>query len=163
MACFKNKMEFHEILSESGRRSSRTFFTVNETGKTGKRNCRFIMMRNNKIFLYIGLSLLLVALVLREVGIVSPLWVPIFSLAILLKALFLFNIVRSKDLKMSLWLLLICIGVVLLLISLLFKSVFHVPLLRDILFYAAITLKTTGLVLMFVEKIKLSRNGNKSA
>lgn len=106
---------------------------------------------------------LALSLVLRGVGSNPWLWLPIFVVAILLKVVFLFNTFRAKEFKFTPSLLLICIGVVMILVSLLFKSVFDVPLLRDILFYGAIALKITGLVLMFIEKIKLSRNGNKSA
>lgn len=109
---------------------------------------------NNKLFLYSGLSLLLIAIVIRYQGVESVVWIPVFGIAILLKSIFLINTFRSKEFKIRLWIKLIIIGVALILISLLFRYVFPIPWLRNILFYGAITLKISGLVLMFFEKIR---------
>ncbi len=113
------------------------------------------MKMNNKLFLYVGLSLLIVAVMIRWLEVSSAIWIPVFCIAILLKGVFLVNVFRFKGFNMSLWLTLILIGVILILISLLFKYVFPVPVVRNILFYGAITFKISGLALMLVQKIKL--------
>jgi len=111
------------------------------------------MKINNKLFLYFGLGMLAVAIVLRNLTETSY-WIPTFLIAIALKAIFLFNSLRTKDFKFSLWLQLISIGVIMILLSLVFKHIFPIPLLRNILFYGAITLKITGLLLMIINKYK---------
>lgn len=113
------------------------------------------MSVNNRLFLYVGLGLLFIAVVIRWAGVSSVVWIPVFVIAILLKAVFLVNVFRTKGFKMSLWLALILSGVAMILLSLLLKSVFPVPSLRNILFYGAITLKVSGLVLMLVQKNKI--------
>lgn len=115
-------------------------------------------MKNDtgKLILYSGLGLLCVALVSRWFGISDLFWIPALCLAILLKMTFLFIIFRSKDFKMSLWLLLIITGVIMIFLSLLFKYTFPNPLFRNILFYGAISFKITGLILMFVDKFRSS-------
>lgn len=112
---------------------------------------------NSKLYLYTGLSLLFIALLIRWAGGAAICWIPIFSLAIVLKAAFLFLIIRSRKFKWSLWLILILIGVAMMLASLLFKYIYPIPLLRNILFYGAIILKITGLVLIFVERLLPSK------
>ncbi len=118
---------------------------------------------NSKLFLYSGLSLLLIAIIIRWCGVPSVIWIPTFCTAILLKAIFLFTAFRTKGFKISLWLTFIIIGVAMILVSLLFKYIFPIPQLRNILFYGAITLKVSGLILMLVQKIKNPKEGNKSA
>ncbi|NDV46088.1 hypothetical protein D0T49_03410 [Paludibacter sp. 221] len=118
---------------------------------------------DSKLFLYSGLALLLVSLVLRIFGLSAIAWTSFLGLAVVLKSVFLFDVMRVKEFKMSLWLVLILAGVVMILVSLLFKYVFPMPLLRSILFYGAITLKVSGLILMFVERVNNQRDGNKSA
>lgn len=109
---------------------------------------------NNKLFLYTGLILLLIAIFIRWQGVSATIWVPVFGIAILLKSIFLINMFRTKGFQMSLWLMFILIGVIMILASLLFKSIFPIPLIRNILFYGAITLKASGLILIFVKKMK---------
>lgn len=108
----------------------------------------------NLMFLYFGLGLLLVAIIVRWLGVPSAVWIPLFGLAIVLKSIFLFNVFRTKNFKFSVWLLLIIIGVVMIFVSMLFKYVFPMPLLRHILFYGAILLKVSGLVFMMIDKMK---------
>lgn len=108
--------------------------------------------KNNKYFLFAGLTLLLIAIVAQSMGASTVLWGILFGLAILLKGIFLYNIFRYKDFKMTLWLGLILAGVVMILVSLLFKYVFSMPILYNILFYGAITLKTSGLLLLIIQK-----------
>ena len=106
---------------------------------------------NNHLFLYTGLSLLLAAFIIRWLGVPAFVWIPAFSMAILLKAIFLINIFHSKEFKMNLGLILILTGVAMILTSLLFKYTFPVLWLRNILFYGAIILKVSGFILMFVQ------------
>ena len=115
----------------------------------------------NKLFLYSGLSLLTVAIVTRSLGAPFMVWILTLSVAVLLKGVFVTNIIRSKDFKISLWLILIIIGVLMILLSLVFKYIYPVPFLRNILFYGAILLKVSGLFLMFVQKIHFSKKENK--
>lgn len=112
----------------------------------------FFNKNNSKLLLYTGLTFLLIALITRWAGGGAILWIPVFSLAIILKAAFLFVTIRSRKFKWSLWLILILTGVIMIFVSLLFKYVFPIPLLRDILFYGAITLKIAGLILLFIGK-----------
>jgi len=116
-------------------------------------NRKFIMsILKNKFLLYIGLFFLFVAFIGRHLGVSKLYCIPIFCIAILLKIIFLFNVFRSIDFKMSLWLMLILVGVCMILLSLLFKFALPVLWLRNLLFYGAIALKATGLII----KIKSS-------
>jgi uncharacterized membrane protein len=54
----------------------------------------------------------------------------------------------------GLWLYLILAGVAMILVSMLFKNIFPLPVVRNILFYGAISLKISGLLLMFLQKKK---------
>ena len=108
---------------------------------------------NYKIFLYAGLALLAVALITKAVWVDSKAWLPVFCVAILLKIVFLILSFQKNKWQMTLWLKLILVGVVLIFISMFFKYVFPVVLLADILFYGAITLKVTGLLLMIFGKL----------
>jgi hypothetical protein len=76
-------------------------------------------------------------------------WILLFA-AIVFKTLFLIATVSKKGFKPRLWLYFILTGVALILISMLFKTTF--PVLYKILFYGAISLKATGLVLMILSK-----------
>ncbi|MDH6533881.1 hypothetical protein D0T51_02610 [Parabacteroides sp. 52] len=107
---------------------------------------------NNRVFLYSGLFLLFIAFLVRWLECPGWLFISLFVAAILLKAVFLFHTFRTKGCKLSLWLGLILAGVILIFISILFKTLFPVPFLRNLLFYTAILLKVTGLILMLVSK-----------
>lgn len=107
---------------------------------------------NNTVFLYTGLFLLFIAFTFRWIGVEGTLFWVLFAMAILLKTVFLVNIFRMKGFQPKVWLYLILTGVVLIFISLLFKTVFPIPWVRNILFYGAIVFKVTGLVLMLVQK-----------
>ena len=112
-------------------------------------------MKSKQTLLYSGLGLLLVALIVRWTGVsVICFWI-LFCAAIALKAFFLISVFREKGFKPKLWLYLILAGVVVIFVSMLFKSVFPMPVLYKILFYCAIILKMAGLGLMvFSEKRK---------
>lgn len=107
----------------------------------------------NRVLLYAGLSFLLVALIIRGMDGASALWLPVFSMAIVLKAGFLVSTFRNRQFKWHLWLSLILAGVILIFVSLFFKYVVPVPLLRNILFFGAIALKIGGLALLLVQKV----------
>ncbi len=109
---------------------------------------------NNKVFLYSGLALLLIAFIIRwaEIGIPYYLFWIVFGMGILLKAAFLVNTFRVKDLKFSLGLYFIIAGVILIFLSLVFKYIYPAVLIRNILFYGAITLKIMGLALLLIQK-----------
>lgn len=110
---------------------------------------------NGKIFLYSGLLLLLIAFIIRYLGIGTSIylfWI-LFGVAILLKTTFLVK-TFSSGFTVSLWLYLILAGVGMIFVSMVFKYIYPVPLLRNILFYSAIALKVAGLILMFVQRKK---------
>lgn len=103
---------------------------------------------NRKIFLFIGLSILFIAFVVRWAN--APfLWFGILlGTAITFKALFLVLTFREKGFKPGPGFYMILTGVAMILISILFKRVFLAPVIQKILFYGAITLKVSGLGLM---------------
>jgi Zn-dependent protease len=103
---------------------------------------------DNKVYLYLGLALLLFSFVLRYFEASTWLFWTLFGVAISLKCFFLFTVFREKGFRPSLWLYLILAGVTLILVSMLFKTVFPIPWLRNVLFYGAIVLKLSGLLLM---------------
>ena len=108
---------------------------------------RFIM--NLKIvFLSGGLCLLFVAFVCTRAGLPGYCFWLLFGMAIALKVLFLVFTFREKEFKPKPWLYFILTGVAMILLSLLFKTIIPMPTLQKGLFYGAVTLKTTGLLLM---------------
>ncbi len=106
-----------------------------------------------RIFLYVGLSILAAAFILKYSTAlpVYCFWI-MFGVAISCKIIFLIAVLRSKSVKVGLWLYLILAGVAIILLSMLFKNIFPMPILRNILFYGAISLKVIGLVLLFTQK-----------
>ena len=108
-------------------------------------------MKQSKLFLYIGLGILLLALLSRWTGLPPYCFWILFSTAILLKALFLLSVFREKGFKPQLWLYLILAGVTLILLSMPFKTI--VPMVYKMLFYSAIILKVSGLVLLLFPRI----------
>jgi hypothetical protein len=121
------------------------------------------MRVNDKVFLYTGLGILLLALVIRGLGGPSILWISVLCIAIIFKIIFLVLALYGSKFKLELWLIFILVGVLMILISLLFKYVFPIVWLRNVLFYGAISLKVTGLVMMMISKLKTVKNGNKSS
>lgn len=118
----------------------------------------FMERTTSQIFLYSGLSLLLVAFIVKWLG--APLYCfwALLGMAIVLKVFFLITIFRIKGFKPGLWLYLIFAGVAMILVSLLFKSVFPMPDIRNMLFYGAISLKVIGLFLMVFENKFFKKN-----
>ncbi|MDR2042356.1 MAG: hypothetical protein LBP98_08595 [Tannerella sp.] len=105
-------------------------------------------------FLYSGLGVLLVAFASKWTGAAVCYFWLLLGAAVVLKTLFLISVFRAREFKPSLWFHLILTGVSLILLSQLFKTIFPVPVLYKILFYSAITLKATGLILMLCSKRK---------
>ena len=113
-------------------------------------------MKQSKAFLYIGLVTLLFALISRWTGLPASCFWVLFSIAILSKSLFLFFSFREKGFKPQRWLYFILTGVALILLSMPFKTIVPIPWVYKILFYCAITLKATGLVLLLFPRINNS-------
>lgn len=112
------------------------------------------MRANNLIFLYAGLAFLLIAFIVRWLGTgLSPycFWV-LIGIAVCLKTIFLINVFRQKGFEPALWLYFILAGVVLIFVSMFFKYIYPVAILRSLFFFGAIALKVTGLILMFARK-----------
>ncbi|MDL2208968.1 hypothetical protein LJB97_05040 [Parabacteroides sp. OttesenSCG-928-O15] len=111
---------------------------------------------NNKLFLYYGLGILFLAIILRAFDVPTLVWAPLFGIAIVLKTIFLIRVFRSKNFQPSLWLGFILTGVAMIFISMIFRYLYPVPWLWCILFYGAIALKLTGLLMMIIKKVRLS-------
>jgi hypothetical protein len=101
-----------------------------------------------RAFLYGGLGVLLVAFAAKWTGMAAYCFWTGLGIAVALKTLFLISVFRAGKFRPGLWFYLILTGIGLILISLLFKTVFPVPLLYQILFYGAISFKVSGLILM---------------
>jgi hypothetical protein len=110
------------------------------------------MKRNNKNFLFAGLSFLAVAFGVRFSGGGDAWFYTLLGIGILLKGIFLFNVFRERGFHLSLGLSLILAGIIMILTSLLFKNIFPVPLVRSVLFYGALVLKATGLTLLVLQR-----------
>ncbi len=110
------------------------------------------MRVNRKIYLFIGLGILLIAFVVKWAD--TPLFYfrILLGVVILFKSIFLIFVFREKGFKPALWLYLILSGVAMILLSMLFKNIILIPALNKTLFYGAITLKISGLVLMLHSK-----------
>jgi hypothetical protein len=106
------------------------------------------------MFLYSGLALLLTAFAIRwlEAGVPDACFWTMLGIAIACKLVFLVTVFRRKDFKPALWLYLMLAGVMMMLVSLLFKQVYPVPPVRLGLFCGAIILKVSGLVLLIMQR-----------
>jgi hypothetical protein len=109
---------------------------------------------NNKVFLYSGLALLLTAFAIRWLspGVSSVYFWLLFGVAISFKTVFLINVFRSKGFQPALWLYLILAGVLMILASMFFKYVYPLPPVQLPLFYGAILLKVSGLILLIMQR-----------
>lgn len=107
---------------------------------------------NIRVFLYGGLSLLLLAFVVRAWGVPSVYFWGLFAAAILLKSIFLFGVFRLKGFRLTPGMCLILAGVAMMLVSFLFKTVYPLPVIRILLFCGAISLKSIGLIWMLLDK-----------
>ncbi|MDR0421022.1 MAG: hypothetical protein LBH30_06220 [Prevotellaceae bacterium] len=103
---------------------------------------------HKKLFLYLGLGILALAFAVKFIGAPAYCFWILLIAAIMLKIGFLISVCFAKEFRPSVWLYLILAGVALILTSMLFKTIFPMPVLRGILFYGAILLKITGLFLM---------------
>ncbi|MDR2085913.1 MAG: hypothetical protein LBP72_01940 [Dysgonamonadaceae bacterium] len=110
-------------------------------------------MKPNKILLYAGLGILLIAFIFKWAAMPVGFWI-LLGIAVTFKTFFLISVFRVNGFKPALWLYFILSGVALILLSLLFKTVFPIPPLYKILFFGAISLKITGLILMILSKAK---------
>jgi hypothetical protein len=83
----------------------------------------------------------------------SNLWFYLFlSIAVSLKLIFLINLIRQKGFQWHWGWRLIVIGVIMILLSLLFKNFIPLPIVRNVLFFGAITLKVVGLGWVIVKR-----------
>ena len=112
------------------------------------------MEKKNKLFLYIGLSILAAALGIKWTGGSSVLFYILFGIAILFKVIFLINVFRAKGFRPNSGFYMILIGVAMILTSLLFKKLIPIPILQKLLLCGAIVLKILGLVLMIIDSKK---------
>ena len=110
--------------------------------------------KSKKQLLYIGLGILFVAIIFKWLGVAVCYFRTLLGVAIFFKLLFFVSVFRAKGFKLNLWLGLILSGVAMILLSMLFKTTFPIPVLRDVLFYGAIMLKISGLVLMLFSQRK---------
>ncbi|MDR2764463.1 MAG: hypothetical protein LBB90_05475 [Tannerella sp.] len=111
-----------------------------------------------KAFLYSGLGVLLVAFASKWMGAAACYFWTGLGIAVALKTLFLISVFRVGKFKPRLWFYLILTGVGLILISLLFKTIYPVSILYKILFYGAISLKVAGLILMLCSKREIENH-----
>lgn len=102
-----------------------------------------------KMFLYLGLSFMLLAFAFKLTATVSDFWFRILlGVAVALKVTFLTLTIRAKGFKMNNGLYFILTGVGVMLLSVFFKAVVPAPVLQKTLFCIAILLKITGVILM---------------
>ncbi|MDR2466647.1 MAG: hypothetical protein LBD35_04565 [Prevotellaceae bacterium] len=106
------------------------------------------------MFLYLGLSLMLLAFAFKLTANMSDFWFRLLAgIAIALKLTFLVLTFRAKGFKANRGLYFILTGVGVMLVSLLLKATVDVPALHRTLFFVAILLKITGVIIM-AKKIK---------
>jgi hypothetical protein len=107
------------------------------------------IQKHKTLFLYGGLGILAVSFIVRQTDAPACYFWILLCTAIILKIFFLIAAVAEKGFRPGLWLYLIMAGIAMILISMPFKTAFPLPVLHKILFYGAISLKVTGLVLRF--------------
>jgi len=110
------------------------------------------MNQKRVYFLYSGLGILTIAFIIKWLGVFLCCFWILLGIAITLKTLFLISLFREKGFKPSLWLYLILAGVAMILLSLLFKKIIPIAVLQKILFYGAIILKISGLIVMIYSR-----------
>ena len=106
-----------------------------------------IEQKPNKVFLYSGLSVLILAFFCKWIEMPTYSFWVLLGIAIVLKTIFLISAFRTKY-KPSKGFFLILTGVGMILISMVFKYIYPIALLGKIFFYIAIILKITGLIMM---------------
>ncbi|MDR2424070.1 MAG: hypothetical protein LBD59_05010 [Prevotellaceae bacterium] len=100
--------------------------------------------------LYSGLTFMLLSFTGKWILNMPNIMFYIFlGIAITCKTLFLLSVIRANGFKLDVGLYFILTGVGLMLISMLFKTIIPIPVLQQILFYTAILLKVTGIILKF--------------
>ncbi|MDR1557847.1 MAG: hypothetical protein LBS88_12595 [Tannerellaceae bacterium] len=110
------------------------------------------IQKHRKRLLYAGLGILALSFIVNWAGAPAFYFRLLLGVAILCKLSFLIAALSVKGFRPGWWLYLILAGVATILISMLFKTVFPIPLLRGILFYGAIGLKVAGLIGMIFSK-----------
>jgi hypothetical protein len=111
--------------------------------------------KSNKIFIYAGLLLLFVAFAVKWTGCSDVLFWILLGMAIVFKVTFLISLFRAKDFKPDLGFCLILTGVVMILLFLIFRELSLASVLQKILFYVAISLKVSGLIIMICRKKRM--------
>lgn len=110
-----------------------------------------IMKERRFLFLYIGLALLGIAIVLKVIlPIEQVVFYPMLAVAILMKLLFLWLTFQQKKIHIKAPLCFILLGVVLIFMAILCKGTIS-SLLYQCLFFLAIGLKVTGLFLLITK------------
>jgi hypothetical protein len=104
------------------------------------------------LFLFGGLLFIFVAMAVLWTGGSFAYYGSLLGIGILFKAIFLGFVFREKGFRWNFGLTLILIGVVMIFLSLLFKTIFPFPVVRNVLFYGAIAMKVSGLVLVIAQK-----------
>lgn len=106
--------------------------------------------KSNRLLLYCGLTLVTTSFIAKwTLNISDLLFYVLLGVAISCKILFLLSHMQAKGFKMDIGIYFILTGVGLMLLSMLFKTIFPIPVLQQILFYTAISLKITGVILKF--------------
>jgi len=106
----------------------------------------------HKVFIYAGLCFLVISFVAQWLGAPTYLSLILRGLGVLLKVIFIIATLRSKTVRVGLWFYLIMTGVLMILVSLLFRNVVPIPIMRYIFFYGAISFKVTGLLMLLIRK-----------
>lgn len=106
-------------------------------------------MDTRKKILFSGLFMFLLAGLGFALGLPAVICWVLLAAGISFKIFFLFYTFRSPGFKMSAGMYMILAGVGLILFSMVFKTVYPLPLVRNILFYSAIVLKISGVCLLF--------------
>gem|GEM_PF-6976433 len=106
-------------------------------------------MERRKVLLFTGLCFFGLAAFVLLAGWHPALFWVLLCAGVCTKTAFLIFTFRMPDFRMSAGMYMILTGVTLILLSLLFKWVWVMPLLRNILFYSAITLKVSGVAMLF--------------
>jgi hypothetical protein len=109
---------------------------------------------DNRTFLYTGLIFLAIAFAVKwfcPAPWVFCYWV-LLGVGIVFKCIFLVGVLLRRETKPGVWVWLILLGVVMMLVSFVFKGLYPVTVVRWMLFYGAIVLKVSGVGLMMMRR-----------
>jgi len=107
--------------------------------------------RNSKIAIYSGLLFMALAFICKFTGMPEYSFWTLLFISITLKTIFLVSLFR-KGFKPNKGFYILITGVCMILLFMLFKYIYPIPLLSKILFFGAIFFKITGLIVMNVSK-----------